>query len=50
YKQGTYYPFVPSGDHRRDNAAELSLSALAKEDLPIEPNLSSWFPLWGLPV
>ncbi|MGH7640468.1 MAG: PspA-associated protein PspAB [Candidatus Dormibacteria bacterium] len=50
YKQGTFYPFVPSGDRQRDNAAELDLATRAKEDLPIEPNLSSWFPLWGVPV
>jgi hypothetical protein len=50
YKQGTFYPFVPSGDRQRDNAEEMRLAAIVKEDLPIEPNLSSWFPLWGVPV
>ncbi len=50
YKQGTFYPFVPSGDHLRDNAEEMRLAAIVNEDLPVEPNLSSWFPLWGVPV
>ncbi|MGH7608685.1 MAG: PspA-associated protein PspAB [Candidatus Dormibacteria bacterium] len=50
YKQGTFYPFVPSGDHQRDNAEELRLSGVAKAELPVEPNLGSWFPLWGVPL
>jgi len=50
YKQGTFYPFVPSGERQRDNAEEMRLAAIAKEDLPVEANLSAWFPLWGVPV
>ncbi len=50
YKQGTFYPFVPTGQRQRDNAEELRLAAIVKDDLPVEPNLSSWFPLWGVPV
>jgi hypothetical protein len=50
YKQGTFYPFVPSGDRRRDNGEEMRLAAIAKDDLPVEADLSSWFPLWGVPV
>jgi len=50
YKQGTFYPFIPNGDHQRDNAEEIRLAAVVKDDLPIEPVLGSWFPLWGVPV
>lgn len=50
YKQGTYYPFVPIGDHRRDNAEELRIAALAKTELPVEPVLERWYALWGIPV
>ena len=50
YKSGTYYPFVPIGDHQRDNAEELRISALAKEELPVEPMLERWYALWGIPV
>ncbi|HVB13845.1 MAG TPA: hypothetical protein VNH38_03690 [Candidatus Dormibacteraeota bacterium] len=50
YKQGTFYPFVPNGERQRDNAEEMRLAAIVKDDLPIEPILSSWFPLWGVPV
>lgn len=50
YKEASFYPFVPSGDHRRDNAFEMHLAAVAKLDLPVEPDLERWYPLWGVPV
>jgi hypothetical protein len=50
YKPGTYYPFVPVGDHQRDNAEELRLAALGKAELPVEPSLERWYALWGIPV
>ena len=50
YKTGTYYPFVPTGNHQRDNAEELRLAALAKEELPVEATLERWYALWGIPV
>ncbi len=50
YKDGTFYPFCPSGNRRRDNAEELRLAALAKEELPVEPAMEKWFPIWGAPV
>jgi hypothetical protein len=49
YKQGTFYPFAPLPGQRRDNALELQTRAALAEDLPIEPDLSRWFPLWGAP-
>jgi hypothetical protein len=53
YKRGHFYPFVPAGagaTHSRDNERELVLKAQAGNELPIEPELSRWFPLWGIPV
>ena len=50
YKEATFYPFVPTGDRRRDNATEMRLAAVAKEDLPVEPDLERWYALWGVPV
>ncbi len=50
YKRGHFYPFVPSGSQKRDNERELILKAQAGNELPIEPELSRWFPLWGIPV
>jgi len=51
YKRGSYYPFVPSGGaQRRDSERELRLKAQIGNELPIEPELERWFPLWGIPI
>jgi hypothetical protein len=50
YKRGLFYPFVPTGERRRDNAYELRLSAVMEHELPIEKDYERWFPLWGIPV
>jgi hypothetical protein len=51
YKRGAFYPFVPSsGEQQRDNEAELRLRAQIGADLPVEPELERWFPLWGIPI
>jgi hypothetical protein len=53
YKRGFFYPFVPAGaggSNTRDNERELVLKAQAGNELPIEPELSRWFPLWGIPL
>ncbi|MEW9527870.1 hypothetical protein [Microbispora sp. NPDC049125] len=49
YKRGTFYPFAPLGDSRRDNALELQVRGVLAGELKIEPDLSSWFPVWGAP-
>lgn len=49
YKRGTFYPFAPRGDKQRDNAFELEVRAALGADLPVEPDLSRWFPVWGAP-
>ena len=49
-KQGTFYPFAPTGDEQRDNELELRLKSMLTDDLPIEPDLSRWFPMWDLPI
>jgi hypothetical protein len=50
YKRGAFYPFVPAGEKERDNERELVLKAQLSSELPIEPELSRWFPLWGTPI
>ena len=51
YKRGTFYPFVPAdGAQRRDNAVELRLKATLAKELPIEPELERWYPVWGAPI
>ncbi len=51
YKRGSFYPFVPAeGAQQRDNERELVLKAQIGAELPIEPELDRWFPLWGIPI
>jgi hypothetical protein len=50
FKRGRFYPFVPSGNKDRDTEYELRLKAQLENDLPIEPELERWFPLWDAPV
>jgi hypothetical protein len=56
YKRGSFYPFVPTspgsaereGEHDRER--ELVLKAQIGAELPVEPDLQRWFPLWGIPI
>ncbi|MBC9713880.1 hypothetical protein H9Y04_15020 [Streptomyces sp. TRM66268-LWL] len=49
YKRGTFYPFAPLPGEKRDSPLELQLTAVVKDDLRIEQDLSRWFPVWGAP-
>jgi hypothetical protein len=49
YKTGTFYPFAPKGDKRRDNALELEVRGTLADDLTIEPDLTKWLALYGAP-
>lgn len=49
-KRGTFYPFAPSGAEQRDTELELRIRSLVDGDLPVEGDLSRWFPLWDLPI
>jgi hypothetical protein len=51
YKRGFWYPFVPApGAEQRSTERELQLKAQLGPELPIEPELERWFPLWGIPI
>jgi hypothetical protein len=51
YKRGSWYPFVPAGGaQQRDSERELRVKAQVGGDLPFEPELERWFPLWGIPI
>jgi hypothetical protein len=51
YKRGFWYPFVPApGAEQRSTERELQLKAQMGQELPIEPELERWFPLWGIPI
>jgi hypothetical protein len=49
YKQGTFYPFAPTGPESRDVLFERQARDLLGSDLRIEPDVSRWMPLWGAP-
>jgi hypothetical protein len=51
YKRGAWYPFVPApGEQARNVERELQIKAQIGTELPIEPELERWFPLWGVPI
>ncbi len=49
-KQGTFYPFAPTGKEQRDSELELRLKSVLASDLPFETDLTRWFPIWDLPI
>ncbi|HEX6877526.1 MAG TPA: hypothetical protein VF165_17855 [Nocardioidaceae bacterium] len=49
YKQGTFYPFAPQDAQHRDNILEIQIRDLLTNELPIEPQLQRWMPVWGAP-
>lgn len=49
-KRGTFYPFAPTGPEKRDTEIELRLRSVLGNDLPIDSDLSHWFPIWDLPL
>jgi hypothetical protein len=52
YKRGAWYPFVPEqgAKQERDTERELQIKAQLGEELPLEPEIERWFPLWGIPI
>ena len=51
YKRGNWYPFVPApGDQQRNTEREFQLKAQIGAGLPMEADLTRWFPLWGIPI
>ena len=50
FKRGYFYPFVPTRNKERDTESELRLKAQLQQDMPFEPELERWFPLWDAPV
>lgn len=49
YKKGTFYPFAPQKEPQRDNMLEIQVKNEVGADLPLEKDLSRWFPVWGAP-
>ena len=49
YKQGTFYPFAPTGPEQRDTMLELSVRDQLSGELPMEQELQRWLALWKAP-
>ena len=50
FKRGAWWPFIPAGESKRDNAKELELKAKLEHELPIEQDLTRWLALFDAPV
>ena len=51
FKRGAFYPFVPAkGKQQRDTESELRLKAQVGGELPLEEDMTRWFPLWEIPL
>ncbi len=50
YKSGRFYPFIPEGARERDEQYELKLNAVLSTELPLEKDISKWYPMWGIPL
>lgn len=50
FKRGTFYPFAQTGPHARDNELELRIRSRLAEELPVESDLTRWFPVWDAPA
>jgi hypothetical protein len=49
YKRGSFYPFAPMAQRKRDTELELRMRGLLDKELPIEQDLGRWFPVWDAP-
>ena len=50
FKRGFYSPFAPTAAKGRDTERELRLKAQIERELPLEPEMARWFPLWEIPL
>ncbi len=50
YKRGSFYPFAPRGEGRRDTILERRVQAALASEIALEPELERWYPVWDAPV
>ena len=50
FKNRAFWPFVPAGEQKRDNAEELELKAKLEKELEVEQDLTKWLALYGAPI
>lgn len=49
YGRGTFYPFAPTDDRRRDSLLELRVRDALAGELRVEPDVQRWLAVWGAP-
>lgn len=49
YKQGSFYPFAPTGPQQRNSVLELQVRDQVANDLRVEKDIERWFAVWGAP-
>jgi hypothetical protein len=49
YKRDSLYPFAPQDGENRDNRLESKIKDTINEWVPLEPDLTRWFPIWNAP-
>jgi hypothetical protein len=49
YKQGSFYPFAPSGPQQRDNLLEIQVRDALSGEMSLEKDLRRWLALWDAP-
>lgn len=51
YKRGNFYPFLPTGSGKdRQSDLEFQFQAALEKEMPIEPDVTRWYPMWGMPL
>ena len=52
YKRNTFYPFVPldNGKKSRNTEEEMKIMATIGDEVPLERDITLWYPLWDLPL
>jgi hypothetical protein len=52
YKRNRFYPFVPldNGKKSRNTEEEMKIMATIGDEVPLERDMTLWYPLWDLPL
>ena len=49
YKRGSWYPFAPTANDRRNSSLELQIKSTLEQDMRVETDLARWFPIDNAP-
>jgi len=50
YRRNNFYPFVPTGKKNRDTEQEMKLMSAVIGEMPIEKDMTLWYPMWDIPL